>query len=167
MKQSQLFTKTKREAPAGETATNAVLLTRGGFIHKEMAGGYSFLPLGLIVLNKIIDIIRQEMDAIGGQEILMSGLQDPAVWKASGRWDDKVVDSWFKTRLSSGGELGLPFTHEEPLTRLMTSHINSYKDLPCFVYQFNTKYRNEKRSQGGLLRTREFGMKDLYSFCAR
>ncbi|MBU4381315.1 His/Gly/Thr/Pro-type tRNA ligase C-terminal domain-containing protein [Candidatus Parcubacteria bacterium] len=166
MHQTKLFTKTKRETPKDETSINAKLLIRGGFIHKEMAGVYSFLPLGLIVLNKIIQIIREEMNAIGGQEILMSSLQDPAVWKASGRWDDKVVDSWFKTKLVNGSEVGLSFTHEEPLARLMTSHINSYKDLPCFVYQFQTKYRNEKRAQGGLLRTREFMMKDLYSFTA-
>ena len=166
MLQTNLFTKTRREAPKDETSVNAQLLIRGGFIHKEMAGVYSFLPLGFIVLNKIINIIREEINAIGGQEILMSGLQDPAIWKASGRWDQKVVDSWFKTTLANGGELGLSFTHEEPIARIMTNHINSYKGLPKYIYQIQTKFRNEKRSQGGLLRTREFIMKDLYSFSA-
>lgn len=164
MKQSQLFTKTRRAAPKDEVAKNAQLLIRGGYIHKEAAGVYSFLPLGLRVLNNIIGIIREEMNAIGGQEVSLTALQSPALWKKTGRWDDEAIDVWFKTMLKDGGELGLAPTHEEPLTALMTEHIQSYKDLPYYVYQFQTKFRNELRSKSGILRTREFLMKDLYSF---
>lgn len=164
MRQSKLFSKTRREAPAGEVAKNAQLLVRAGYIHKEMAGVYDFLPLGLLTLNKIIGIIREEMNAIGGEEVLLSTLQDPVPWKKSGRWDDSVVDVWFKTRLKNGSELGLGNTHEEALTALMTEHISSYKDLPRYVYQFQNKFRNETRAKSGIMRTREFIMKDLYSF---
>lgn len=164
MKQSQLFTKTRREAPADEVAKNAQLLVRAGYIHKEMAGVYDFLPLGLITLNKIISIIREEINAIGGEEIFLSTLQDPELWKKSGRWDDETVDVWFKTHLKNGGELGLGNTHEEALTALMKEHISSYKDLPRYVYQFQNKFRNETRAKSGIMRTREFIMKDLYSF---
>ncbi len=166
MRQSQLFTKTRREAPADEVAKNARLLVRAGYIHKEMAGVYDYLPLGLRTLNKIIDIIREEMNAIGGEEVFLSTLQDPEVWKKSGRWDDAAVDIWFKTHLKNGGELGLGNTHEEALTALMTEHIASYKDLPRYVYQFQNKFRNETRAKSGIMRTREFIMKDLYSFSA-
>lgn len=164
MRQSQLFTKTRREAPADEVAKNAQLLVRAGFIHKEMAGVYDFLPLGLLTLNKIISIIREEINAIGGEEIFLSTLQDPELWKKSGRWNDEAVDVWFKTHLKNGGELGLGNTHEEALTALMAEHIASYKDLPRYVYQFQNKFRNETRAKSGIMRTREFIMKDLYSF---
>ena len=164
MRQSQLFTKTRREAPSDEVSKNAQLLIRAGFVHKEMAGVYDFLPLGLRVLNKIIGIIREEMNRIGGQELLLTALQDPEVWKKSGRWSDEVNDVWFKTALKSGAELGLANTHEEALTALMRNHLASYKDLPKYVYQFQTKFRNELRAKSGILRSREFIMKDLYSF---
>ena len=164
MRQSKLFTRTRREVPAGEVAKNAQLLVRAGYIHKEMAGVYSYLPLGLRVLNNIIGIIREEMNAIGGEEVFLSALQDPAVWKKSGRWDDDIIDVWFKTKLKNGGELGLGTTHEEALTALMTEHIASYKDLPRYVYQFQNKFRNETRAKSGIMRAREFIMKDLYSF---
>lgn len=164
MRQSRLFTKARREAPSDEVAKNAQLLIRAGFVHKEMAGVYDFLPLGLRTLNKIIGIIREEMNAIGGEEVLLSTLQDPSPWKKSGRWDDAVVDVWFKTELKNGGEVGLGTTHEEPLTALMTEHIASYKDLPRYVYQFQNKFRNETRAKSGIMRSREFIMKDLYSF---
>ena len=164
MKQSQLFTKTRREAPSDEVAKNAQLLVRAGYIHKEMAGVYDFLPLGLLTLNKIIAIIREEINALGGEEVFLSTLQDPAVWEKSGRWNDEAVDIWFKTRLKNGGELGLGNTHEEALTALMVNHISSYKDLPRYVYQFQNKFRNETRAKSGIIRTREFIMKDLYSF---
>lgn len=164
MKQSQLFTKTRKEAPKDEVAKNAELLIRGGYIHKEMAGVYTYLPLGLRVLNKILTIIREEMNAIGGQEVLMTTLQDPGIWKESGRWDDAVVDNWFKTTLKSGTELGIANTHEEALTALLRQHITSYKDLPVYVYQIQTKFRNELRAKSGIMRGREFLMKDLYSF---
>lgn len=166
MRQSRLFTKTRREAPADEVAKNAQLLVRAGYVHKEMAGAYDYLPLGLRVLNKIIGIIREEMNALGGEEVLLTTLQDPESWKKSGRWDDEVVDIWFKTKLKNGSELGLGNTHEEPLTALMTGHIASYKDLPRYVYQFQNKFRNETRAKSGIMRTREFIMKDLYSFSA-
>jgi len=166
MKQSFLFTKTRREAPADEQSKNAKLLIRAGYIHKEMAGVYSYLPLGLRVLNNIIEIIRKEMNTIGGEEVLLTTLQDPEIWKKSGRWDDKDIDIWFKTKLKNGGELGLGNTHEEEITALMTEQIASYKDLPQYIYQFQNKFRNESRAKSGIMRTREFIMKDLYSFSA-
>lgn len=161
---SQLLGKTTKQAPKDETSLNAQLLIRGGFIQKEMAGVYAFLPLGKRVLDKVIQVIREEMNAIGGQELLLGSLQNPEVWQKSGRWDDKAIDVWFRTALAGGTELGLANTHEEPLSQLLTHYISSYKDLPVFVYQFQTKFRNELRARSGLLRTREFIMKDLYSF---
>lgn len=165
MRQTQLFTKTRKEAPADEVSKNAQLLIRAGYVHKEMAGVYAFLPLGLRTLNKIVQIIREEMNAIGGQEVTLTALQNPEVWNATGRFADDVVDVWFKTKLKNDTELGLGPTHEEPLTALMTEHINSYRDLPRYVYQFQTKFRNETRAKSGIMRGREFLMKDLYSFC--
>lgn len=164
MLQSKLFTKTRKEAPADEVAKNAELLIRGGFIHKEMAGAYSFLPLGLRVLNNIVQVIREEMNAIGGQEIHMTALQDKSLWEKTDRWDDAKVDNWFKTKINAGGEVGLGITHEEPLTNIMTNFISSYRDLPQYAYQFQTKFRNESRAKSGIMRGREFLMKDLYSF---
>ncbi len=164
MRQSQLFSKTLKSAPKDETSKNAILLTRAGFIHKEMAGVYSYLPLGLKVLKKIENIIREEMNALAGQEVLLTALQDKEIWEKSGRWDDEVMDIWFKTVLKGGSELGLAATAEEPLTALMTEEISSYRDLPVYVYQFQTKFRNELRSKSGVMRGREFLMKDLYSF---
>lgn len=166
MRQSTLFTKTRKEAPKDEEAKNAELLIRAGFVHKEMAGVYSYLPLGLRVLRRIEQVVREEMDAIGGQEIVMTALQDKELWARTDRWDDKKVDNWFKTALKSGGETGLAITHEEPLTRIMTDHISSYRDLPVFAYQFQNKFRNEMRAKSGVMRGREFLMKDLYSFAA-
>ncbi len=164
MKQTQLFTKTRREVPRDEVSRNAQLLIRAGFIHKEMAGVYSFLPLGLRVMNRIIGIIREEMNAIGGQEVHLTALQNKETWKATGRWSDEVLDIWFKTKLKNDTEVGLSITHEEPLTLLMKDHIHSYKDLPVAIYQFQTKFRNETRAKSGIMRGREFLMKDLYSF---
>lgn len=164
MRQSQLFTKTRKEAPKDEVAKNAQLLIRAGFVHKEMAGVYSFLPLGLRTLNNIVQVIREEMNAIGGQEIVMTALQDKTIWERTDRWDDEKVDNWFKTEFASGGETGLGITHEEPLTRIMSSYVSSYRDLPRMVYQFQTKFRNEMRAKSGIMRGKEFLMKDLYSF---
>ncbi len=161
MRQSQLFTKTKRENPADETSKNAQLLIRAGFIYKEMAGVYAYLPLGLRTLNKIIQIIREEMNAIGGQEVTLTALQQKEIWEKTDRWEE---DIWFKTKLKNDTELGLGFTHEEVLTKLMGDFISSYRDLPQYVYQFQTKFRNETRAKSGIMRTREFIMKDLYSF---
>lgn len=164
MKQSQLLSKTRKEAPKDEVSKNAELLIRAGFIHKEMAGVYSFLPLGLRVLSKVNNIIREEMKAIDGQEIFLTALQDKELWEKTGRWSDEAVDNWFKTKLKSGTELGLGFTHEEPLTSLMKNHIRSFRDLPLYPYQIQTKFRNEIRAKSGIMRGREFLMKDLYSF---
>ncbi len=164
MRQSQLFTKTRKEAPRDEVAKNARLLIRGGFINKEMAGVYSYLPLGLRVLNKINGIIRSEMNALGGVELFLTTLQDKSSWEKTGRWDDKDLGIWFKTKLKNGTDLGLGFTHEEPITKLMTDHIRSFRDLPVYVYQIQTKFRNEERAKSGIIRGREFLMKDLYSF---
>jgi len=165
MKQSQLFTKTRKEAPKDEVAKNAELLIRGGYIHKEMAGVYTYLPLGLRVLNNINGIIRDEMNKVGGQEILLTSLQEKEPWEKTNRWvTNPDVDVWFTTKLKNDTELGLGFTHEEPLTRLMKDHIRSYRDLPVYPYQIQTKFRNESRAKSGLMRGREFLMKDLYSF---
>lgn len=164
MRLSQLFTKTRKEVPADETARNAKLLIQAGFIHKEMAGVYSYLPLGLAVLNKIADIIRDEMNSVGGQEILMTALQLKERYEATGRWDDKVVDDWFKTKLANGTEVGLGFSHEENLSPIIKEYVSSYKDLPVSVYQIQTKFRNELRSKSGIMRGREFLMKDMYSY---
>ncbi|MDO8183399.1 MAG: aminoacyl--tRNA ligase-related protein [bacterium] len=164
MRQTALFSKTRREDPKDEVAKNARLLTRAGFIHKELAGVYSFLPLGLKVVEKINKIIREEMDTLGGQEVSLSHLQDPEVWQKTNRWDDEAVDIWFKTKLKNDSELGLNFTNEEPITRLAKDHIQSYRDLPTYLYQIGRKFRNETRAKSGILRGREFLMKDLYSF---
>jgi prolyl-tRNA synthetase len=164
MRVSHLFTKTLKNAPADEVAKNAQLLIRAGFVYKEMAGVYAYLPLGKKVLENIIQVIREEMDGIGGNEISLTALQSSEAWKATGRWDDEVLDVWFKTKLANGTELGLAPTHEEALTKLMKNFIHSYKDLPVYPYQFQIKFRNELRSKSGLMRGREFWMKDLYSF---
>lgn len=164
MRLSKLFTSTSKNVPADETAKNAQLLIRAGFIHKEMAGVYSFLPLGLRVLNKIADVVREEMNAIGAQEILMPALQIKERYELTNRWDDKEVDNWFKTKLANGTELGLGFSHEENLSPIVKNFVNSYKDLPIAIYQIQTKFRNELRSKSGLMREREFLMKDMYSY---
>ena len=166
MKLSKSFTKTLRDAPKDETARSAQYLIRAGFVHKELAGVYDFLPLGLRTLKNIENIIREELNAIGAEELQMSALQNPVLWQKTDRWSDQEVDIWFKTALSAGGELGLAPTHEEPITNLMKTFIKSYKDLPVYAYQFQTKFRNELRAKSGIMRTREFLMKDLYSFSA-
>ncbi len=164
MRQSILFTKTRKETPKDEVSENAQFLIRAGYIHKEMAGVYDLLPLGLRVIDKIRNIIREEMNALGGQEVSFSALQDPELWKKTGRWDDKKIDVWFKTELKGGGEIGLGCTHEEPMAQMMKNHIHSYRDLPKYTYQFQTKFRNEFRAKSGIMRGREFLMKDMYSF---
>lgn len=166
MKHSELFTKTRKEDPSDEVSRNARLLIRAGYVHKEMAGVYSFLPLGLRALRKIEGIIREEMDRIGGREVLLTALQNPEIWRETNRWDDAIVDNWFKTALKNGSELGLGFTHEEAITSMMKRHIASYRDLPVYSYQIQTKFRNEERAKSGIVRGREFLMKDLYSFSA-
>lgn len=163
MLQSQLFTKTIKEAPKDETALNAKLLTRTGFIYKNSAGVYSFLPLGWRVLRKIADIIRQEMDAIGSQEVLMAALHDKRYLKATSRWDVDVVYKVITSR-DKEPNFNISWTHEEIIAEIATKYINSYKDLPFAAYQIQTKFRHEPRAKSGILRGREFLMKDLYSF---
>ena len=158
MRLSKSFIKTLRDAPKDETARNGALLTRAGYVHKEMAGVYDYLPLGLKVIENIKGIIRDELNKLGCQEVLMSALQNPEPWEKTGRFSDAEVDIWFKTELASGGELGLAPTHEEPITEMLKSYISSYKDLPLAVYQFQTKFRNELRAKSGILRGREFLM---------
>ena len=163
MKRSQLFVKTRKDAPANEVSKNAQLLIRAGYVYKVMAGVYAYTPLGIRVLEKIKQVVREEMDAIGGQELIMSSLQRKDTWDVSGRWDEKVVDVWFKTNLQDGTELGLAWSHEEAIIEMLKEHITSYKDVPQNVYQFQTKFRNELRSKSGIMRGREFVMKDMYS----
>ncbi len=164
MRQSKLFTKTRKEIPADETSKNAEFLIRAGFIHKEMAGVYSYLPLGLRVIKKIENIIREEMNAIGGIEMKTAAFQSKEVWEKSNRWDDEVVDVWFKTKLKNGGEIGLSFTNEEAYSNILKQYISSYKDLPIYPYDFKDIFRNEARSKSGIMRGREFYWKAMYSF---
>ncbi len=163
MRLSQLFTKTSKTIPADETARNAQLLIQAGFIYKVMAGVYAYAPLGLRVVENIKQIVREEMNTINGQELVMTNLQPREPWETTGRWDDKAVDVWFKTRLKDGGELGLAWSHEEAVIEMMKQYLSSYKDLPVSVYQFQTKLRNELRAKSGIMRGREFVMKDMYS----
>ncbi len=163
-RQSQLFTKTQKQAPADEVAKNAELLIRGGFIHKEMAGVYSYLPLGLKVIKKIENIIREEMNMVGGIEMKTSMMQNKEIWEKSGRWSDDLVDNWFKTKLKNGTEVGLSWTNEEAHANILKQYISSYKDLPVYTYDFKEIFRNETRSKSGIMRGREFYWKALYSF---
>lgn len=166
MRQTQLFTKTRKEIPADEVAKNAQLLIRAGYVHKVMAGVYAYTPLGLKVLENIKKVVREEMNAVGGQELIMTSLQPPDIWEGTGRWSDEAVDIWFKTALKDGSEIGLAWSHEEAIVSMMAQYVNSYKDLPISVYQFQTKLRNETRAKSGIMRGREFIMKDMYSLHA-
>lgn len=165
MKQSQLFTKTIKDTPKDEVSVNAQLLVRAGFVHKELAGVYAYMPLGLRVLENIKKIVREEMNAVGGQEVMMTTLQPKDIWEKTDRWSDAKVDNWFKTKLVNGTELGVGLTHEEPIVDAISNFLNSYKDMPFAVYQIQNKFRNELRAKSGLLRGREFVMKDMYTFC--
>lgn len=166
MRVSKLFTKTSKNVPADEVAKNAQLLIRAGYVYKEMAGAYAYLPLGIRVVEKIKQIVREEMNAIDSNELIMTSLQRREIWEKTGRWDDKTVDVWFKTRLQDDTELGLGWSHEEPIVEMLKNYIHSYKDLPISLYQFQTKMRNELRAKSGIMRGREFIMKDMYSFHA-
>ena len=163
MRMTQLFTRTLKQAPAGEVARNAQLLIRAGYVHKTMAGVYSFLPLGLKVVENIKQIVREEMNKIDSQELVMSTLQSKELWQETGRWSDELVDVWFKSKLQDGTEVGFGWTHEEPIVDLLRNYLKSYKDLPISVYQFQNKLRNELRAKSGIMRGREFVMKDMYS----
>ncbi len=162
MRQSQLFTKTRKEAPKDEVSKNAQLLIRGGYIHKEMAGVYSYLPLGRRVLERIERIVREEMDAIGGQEIRMATLHPSEPWKQTGAWDK--VDVIFKILSRTEKEYTVGQSEEEIVTPIAREYVDSYKDLPVAIYQIGQKYRDELRAKSGIMRGREFTMKDMYSF---
>lgn len=164
MRLTHLFTKTSKTAPADEVAKNAQLLIRAGYAYKEMAGVYAYLPLGIKVLENIKQIVREEMNKIGGQELIMTGLQKRETWEKTGRWDDEKVDIWFKSELKDGTPVGFGWSHEEPIIEMAKQYILSYKDMPTSVYQFQTKLRNELRAKSGIMRGREFIMKDMYSF---
>ena len=164
MRVTEVFTKTSKSAPADEVAKNAQLLIRAGFVYKEMAGAYAYLPYGIRVIEKIKQIVREEMNAIRSNELIMTGLQRKDVWERTGRWSDEVVDVWFKTKLQDDTELGLGWSHEEPIVEMLKNYVHSYKDLPISLYQFQTKMRNELRAKSGIMRGREFVMKDMYSF---
>lgn len=131
-----------------------------------MAGVYAYTPLGLRVLENIKQVVREEMNAVNGQELIMTNLQPKETWQTTGRWDDDVVDVWFKTQLKDETEIGLAWSHEEAIMEMMQQFVKSYKDLPTSVYQFQTKLRNELRAKSGIMRGREFVMKDMYSLHA-
>ena len=161
MRYSTLFAKTLRSVPKDEVAINAKYLIQGGFIDKLMSGSYTILPLGRLILRKIEQIIREEMDAIGAQEMMMPLLHPKEIWNETGRWDSarEVMYQFEKDEK----EYALSFTHEEIVLDVVRKHVSSYKDFPVKIYQFSTKFRNELRAKSGLLRGREFIMKDLYS----
>ena len=163
MLQSKLFSKTLRQAPQEEISVNARLLTRAGYIHRQLAGVYSYLPLGVRVLEKIKDIVRQEMNAIGGQEIYLPALQSKELWQETGRWDS-LQEIMFQFKGREGKAMGLGVSHEEVVVDIARQYVKSYRDLPFSLYQIQDKFRNEPRAKSGLLRGREFNMKDLYSF---
>jgi len=162
MRYSKLFTKTRKNAPADEKTINAKLLIRAGFVNKLMAGAYSYLPLGLRVLKKIENIVREEMNNIGGQEVLLPALHPAENWKKTGGWES--LDVLFRIKSRTDKDYALGQSHEEVMTPLAKNYVDSYKDLPLFLYQIQNKYRDELRAKSGILRGREFGMKDMYSF---
>lgn len=164
MRQSQLFTRVLKNAPKDEVSRNAQLLIRAGYVHKEMAGVYAYMPLGTRVIENIKRIVREEMNAVGGQEVIMTTLQPKDIWEKTDRWSDAKVDNWFKTELKNGTELGVGLTHEEPIVDAVSNYLSSYKDMPFAVYQIQNKFRNERRAKSGVLRGREFLMKDMYTF---
>ena len=161
MRQSALYFKTQKEFPKDELAINARLLIRANFIHKLMAGAYSLLPLGLKVKEKIIGIVREEMNALDANEIIMPALQPRSVWETTGRWQSALAQIMYQFKDHSGKELALGPTHEEVITPLAKTIIESIQDLPVALYQFQTKFRDEPRAKSGLLRGREFFMQDL------
>ncbi len=165
MQYTKMFSKTSKDTPADETSKNAQLLIRAGYIHKEMAGVYSLLPLGLKVLDNIKRIVNEEMLKLGSEELIMSSLQNKEIWEKTDRWSDDKVDIWFKTKLKNENEIGLGWSHEEPIGNMVSRFISSYKDLPVYVHQFQNKMRNETRAKAGVMRCREFIMKDMYSYC--
>lgn len=164
MRQSLLFNKVSRDVDTTEPSKNAQLLTRAGYIHKLMAGAYSYTPLGLKVLTNIENLIRQYMDKLGAQEVLMPVLQPKEIWDKTGRWDK--IDVMYKMKGANDRDLALSPTNEEVATPFVTDFVKSYRDLPLSIYQIQNKFRNELRAKSGLFRGREFRMKDMYSFHA-
>lgn len=163
MRQSKLFGKTRKDIKNDEKSINAELLTKAGFVEKQMAGVYSYLPLGLKTYRKIEQVIREEMNKIGGQEVLLPALQTKELLEQTGRWQE-LEPIMYQFKDHHGTEVGLGTTHEEVITDIVKKNISSYKDLPLALYQIQNKFRDEKRAKSGLLRGREFIMKDLYSF---
>ncbi|MCL2002184.1 His/Gly/Thr/Pro-type tRNA ligase C-terminal domain-containing protein [Candidatus Saccharibacteria bacterium] len=168
MKRTEFWIKTSKseQSEAEEPSRNARLLTKAGYVDRQMAGVYAYLPIGFRVLEKIKAIVREEMNAVGGSELIMSSLQPRDLWESTGRWDDEVVDVWFKSQLKDESPVGLAWSHEEPILETIGRQASSYRDLPISVYQFQTKLRNELRAKSGVLRGREFIMKDMYSMHA-
>ncbi len=162
MKYSQLFAKTRKSIPSDATSVNHQLLLKAGFVDQLAAGIFTWMPLGLRVLRNIESIIREELNAIGAQEVVMPALIPKGNWEEGGRWDG--IDILFKMKSQTDKEYGLGFSHEEVVTPLAKQYIHSYKDLPISIYQIQTKFRDELRAKSGVLRGREFGMKDMYSF---
>lgn len=162
MRYSHFFPKTTRQAPSGIELAGQSWLFRAGYIDQLMAGVFTLLPLGLRVEKKIRQVIREEMNAVGGQELMMPSLQPKELWQETGRWES-LKGAMYQVTDKSGKEAGLAFTHEETALDLIRKHIHSYKDLPLLIYHFSTKFRDEPRPRGGLIRVREFVMKDLYS----
>lgn len=165
MLQSQLFPKTKKQAPKDAESINHKLLVRAGFMDQLMAGSWTLLPMGWKVVNKINNIIREELDKTGAQEVLMPLLHPKEIWNETGRWEtaDEIM---YKLKDTRDKEFALSFTHEEIFLDLVRKHLDSYQDLPIALYHFSTKFRNELRAKSGILRGREFMMKDLYSIHA-
>ena len=160
---STLFLRTLRDDPADAEVASHKLLVRAGYIRRAAPGGYTWLPLGLRVKDKVETIVREEMNAIGGQEVHFPALLPKEPYEATGRWED-YGDGIFRLQDRSGADFLLAPTHEELFTLLVKDHFSSYKDLPVYLYQIQTKYRDEARPRAGLLRVREFIMKDSYSF---
>jgi prolyl-tRNA synthetase len=159
-----MFVKTLKTAPSAADTANHRLLVQAGFVRQVMAGVYSYLPLGLRVLNKISNIVREEMDTIEAQEVLMPILHPSALWKQTGGWDK--IDVLFKVKSRTDREYALAQSNEETVTPLAKEWIHSAKDLPLAIYHINWKFRDELRSKSGIMRGREFLMKDMYSFHA-
>lgn len=162
MKFSETFVRTLKDAPKDALTINHQLLVRGGFVRQLMAGVYTYLPFGLKVLNKISQIVREEMNTIGGTEVLMPLMHPASNWKATGGWDN--IDVLFKIKSRTKKDYALAQSNEETVTPLAAEFLHSYKDLPLAIYHINWKFRDELRSKSGILRGKEFLMKDLYSF---
>lgn len=164
MKQSKLFIKTLKLPPKDAVSISHKYLVQAGFVDMLMAGVYTYLPLAWRVIGKISNIIREEMNAYDAQEMLMPALQSKNIWEETGRWSGSLSDVMYQFKDRSGKDIGLAATHEEVIYDIVRRNINSHRNLPLAVYQIQNKFRNEVRVKGGIMRGREFCMKDLYSF---